>query len=404
MEEQLQRLKEAYLKKEIIGGVKEYLKKIGELQKTVMNELKKVRKEKALTNAEEDDEENVENELNEESNDNDPRGRYEELVDIGFGQRSIQGPSRPIHERAIGVTAAAAASALNSAENYDIKGKSCLKCEGKFQAGKKIKTKVVQCVICKGFVHECKKDCKVDISQGNENYKCPICLEFAIEETQSEEPQTEENETEADAEVAIEETHTEEDETEVDTEVAIGETQTEEDETEADVINYIDELMVKLVCSEESAEMFSLLEKIENIPVNLAILQESGAGKIMRRRIMRKVANYDTEDYLVVGLRAKKILNKWKKIVLESPEATEEEVVESSKTTEEMVDKTTEATAVESNEETPVSGETYSACDICGRELNVKSLKRHKRNVHGPSIDVDNSLSPPMKRLRRRGN
>ena len=91
-----------------------------------MMELKKVRKEKAISHAEEEEEteEKVENEENEEINVNETRGRYEELVDIGIGQRSIQGPSRPIHERAIGVTAQAAASALKSAQNYEIKGKS----------------------------------------------------------------------------------------------------------------------------------------------------------------------------------------------------------------------------------------------------------------------------------------
>ena len=52
----------------------------------------------------------------EQSNANDNRGRFEELIEAGFGQRSIQVPSRPIYNRAIGVTAKAAASAMNTAK------------------------------------------------------------------------------------------------------------------------------------------------------------------------------------------------------------------------------------------------------------------------------------------------
>lgn len=152
--------------------------------------------------------------------------------------------------------------------------------------------------------------------------------------------------------------------------------------------------MVKLVYSEESAEMLNVIEEIDRIPVNLAILQKSECGKIMR-----KVAKYDTEDFLAVGLRAKEVVDKWKKIVVEASEVetTEETTVESTETTtEETVNETAGETVIKTNEK-------YSACEICGKELNVKSMKRHKRNVHGPSIDVDNSLSPPTKKLRRRG-
>ena len=100
-------------------------------------ELKKVRKEKAISHAEEEEEteEKVENEENEEINVNETRGRYEELVDIGIGQRSIQGPSRPIHERFIGVTAASALKttisrvkvAISVKENFRQEKKSELK-------------------------------------------------------------------------------------------------------------------------------------------------------------------------------------------------------------------------------------------------------------------------------------
>ena len=94
MEEQTQRLKEQYLKGEIIGGTKEYLKKIGFLHQNVVQELKKTKKsDKNLVEVEEIIDEVIEEEPVREIEEPMPgrnvtnRNRFNELQELGFGKK-----------------------------------------------------------------------------------------------------------------------------------------------------------------------------------------------------------------------------------------------------------------------------------------------------------------------------
>ena len=63
------------------------------------------------------------------------------------------------------------------------------------------------------------------------------------------------------------------------------------------------------------------------------------------------------------------------------------------------------ANAEPAAESSRVGGETYIYCTICSKKLNVKSFKRHMRNIHETKrSDEAPSSPPPSKRLRLRGN
>ena len=62
-------------------------------------------------------------------------------------------------------------------------GKTCLKCNKKFLNGKKIKSKVIECSLYKGYVHESSKFCNVNITRGNTDYKCPSCDSVEVQNT-----------------------------------------------------------------------------------------------------------------------------------------------------------------------------------------------------------------------------
>ena len=214
-------------------------------------------------------------------------GRYAELVNAGYGRKSISGPTKPIHRRPVGTSAAAAASALNTQQNYDIKGKTCLKCEVKFQAGKKIKTKVVKCTGCQGFVHENKKDCRVDITRGCEDFRCPGCVHNneaeetnAVEESTGEDTNNETNEADQ-LNSEAEETNAVEDSTGEDTND--GTIEADLMETNVDgCVSYLVKQAEELVKTENKEIMLEVLEKIRKVPINIEIITKSQIGRKLK--------------------------------------------------------------------------------------------------------------------------
>ena len=108
------------------------------------------------------------------------RNRLVELQNLGFGQISFT-YSSPFNGRKSGLSARMQASQDNrkTQEQYNLKGKSCLKCGKRFKDGALLKTQVIKCQSCEGFVHEKSGGCKINLTRGNPvSFKCPTCSEL----------------------------------------------------------------------------------------------------------------------------------------------------------------------------------------------------------------------------------
>ena len=107
------------------------------------------------------------------------RNRLAELQNLGLGEKSFSYVS-PFSGRKTGLTARMQASQDNrkAQEQYTLKGKSCLKCGKQFVDGALLKSRVIKCQSCEGFVHEKSGRCSVNLTRGNPvSYKCPTCSE-----------------------------------------------------------------------------------------------------------------------------------------------------------------------------------------------------------------------------------
>ena len=107
------------------------------------------------------------------------RNRLPELQNLGFGLKSFSYAS-PFNGRKTGLSARMQASQDNrtAQEQYSLKGKFCLKCKKQFVDGAQLKSRVIKCQSCEGFVHEKSGRCSVNLSRGNPvSFKCPTCSE-----------------------------------------------------------------------------------------------------------------------------------------------------------------------------------------------------------------------------------
>ena len=173
------------------GGTRGYLKKMGFLHMNLLKELRRSRKakltpEEAGEGADPVVPESVEEEIDESALvDGMPgrggeRNRLVELQNLGFGQISFT-YSSPFNGRKSGLSARMQASQDNrkTQEQYNLKGKSCLKCGKRFKDGALLKTQVIKCQSCEGFVHEKSGGCKINLTRGNPvSFKCPTCSEL----------------------------------------------------------------------------------------------------------------------------------------------------------------------------------------------------------------------------------
>ena len=171
---------------------------MGFLHQNLLKELKRTRKVKKNANMEEEAEETlVENAADQtlienteaeiealvEEDDFMPgrtsstKNRLQEFESLGMGQRSFAYNS-PYSKRTNGVTARVQASQDNreKQKEYDLTGKTCVDCGKGFRNGDRLKSKVLKCTKCQGFVHENIKGCKVNLKRGNEeNFGCKTC-------------------------------------------------------------------------------------------------------------------------------------------------------------------------------------------------------------------------------------
>ena len=172
------------------GGTRGYLKSMGFLYQNLLNELgRSKRPKKAARPDSEEGEDDLEvgeggEEENENSNNEDnmpgrsgERNRLVGLQSLGFGQKSFNYPS-PYQGRKPGISARKQASQENrlALEKFDLKGKDCLKCGKRFRDGAVLKSQVLRCKSCLGFVHEKSGRCSVNLTRGNPaSFKCPTC-------------------------------------------------------------------------------------------------------------------------------------------------------------------------------------------------------------------------------------
>lgn len=103
--------------------------------------------------------------------------RLKEFQDLGMGQRSF-GYVSPYSRRKNGVTARTQASQENreKQKEYNLTGKECIKCKKMLRNGSKVKSKILRCTSCLGFVHENNKNCKINLQRGNtDDFSCELC-------------------------------------------------------------------------------------------------------------------------------------------------------------------------------------------------------------------------------------
>lgn len=185
---------------QVPGGTRGYLKSMGFLRLNLLKELKRARKAKKNVenkegNAEgenrEADQTEIENPENVEAEietivdeadfmpgrTSSTKNRLQEFEALGMGQRSFVYES-PYSNRTNGVTARVQASQDNreKQKQYDLSGKNCVDCGKGFRNGDALKSKVIKCTKCHGFVHEKIKGCQVNLVRGNqENFSCKKC-------------------------------------------------------------------------------------------------------------------------------------------------------------------------------------------------------------------------------------
>ena len=171
---------------QVQGGTRGYLKSMGFLHQNLLIELRRSKKAKE-TPAEvpEDDPEGAEEETDASATVGDmpgrngERNRLVELQTMGLGQKSFS-YSSPFKGRKTGLSARMQASQENrtAQELYDLRGKACLKCEKRFVDGALLKSRVIKCQSCHGYVHEKSGGCSVNLTRGNPvSFACPACSE-----------------------------------------------------------------------------------------------------------------------------------------------------------------------------------------------------------------------------------
>ena len=180
-----------YVQGQVVGGVLAYLKTIGFLHARLVEEAR--RKSNKGLSTESDDSAPTDDDVPAPTSTpiptvpNSPTrpspsvsrpDRLLEIQDLGFGERSFVNPNSPFRGRVVGITSRVQARVTNVAQQveYNLKGKQCLKCHKRFLNGAFKKSIVVQCVGCKGFVHQKSNKCVVKQTNEDQAFQCNGCL------------------------------------------------------------------------------------------------------------------------------------------------------------------------------------------------------------------------------------